>query len=70
MNALFLFIVRQYRRLISPLLGRRCRFFPSCSDYAEQALMKKSAPRACGLIFKRLLKCHPFYSGGYDPLES
>lgn len=58
-----------YRVIVSPWLGNRCRFFPSCSVYAEQALKEKGV---IGLwyIAKRLLCCHPFHKGGYDPVPN
>ena len=64
----FLFVVRAYRALLAPILPRACRFEPSCSAYAEQALSKHGLPTALGLIVLRLLRCHPFHRGGYDPV--
>ncbi len=58
-----------YRVLLSPILGSRCRFSPSCSTYAVESLSKKSSPVAILLIIKRILKCHPFHEGGYDPVK-
>ena len=63
-----LLLVRFYRFAISPLLPRACRFEPSCSAYAEEALSRFSFPRALWLIVKRVSKCHPFHHGGYDPV--
>ena len=60
--------VRVYRRFISPMLGQNCRFYPSCSAYAEVALTRFGALRGAGLAFRRLLKCHPFHPGGVDPV--
>ncbi|MFQ5912505.1 MAG: membrane protein insertion efficiency factor YidD [Nitrospinota bacterium] len=60
--------VRLYRLLLSPVLPRSCRFHPSCSEYALQAIENYSAPKALLLIMRRLLRCHPFHPGGYDPL--
>lgn len=61
-------LVRLYRFAISPSLPRACRFTPSCAAYAEEALARRSLPRALWLIVKRLSKCHPFHPGGYDPV--
>ena len=60
--------VRVYRRFISPMLGQNCRFYPSCSAYAEVALTRFGALRGAGLALRRLLKCHPFHPGGVDPV--
>lgn len=57
-----------YRCCISPLLGPCCRFYPSCSTYAEQALRAHGIGYGTWLIIKRLLKCHPGHPGGYDPV--
>lgn len=62
-------ILRIYRAGIAPLLGSCCRFEPSCSRYAEEAVLKKGAARGAWLATKRLLKCHPFHPGGYDPVK-
>ena len=64
-----LFFLRVYRRLVSPFLGENCRFFPSCSAYAEEAVLKKGALAGSWISAKRILKCHPFYPGGFDPVE-
>ncbi|MBM0104110.1 membrane protein insertion efficiency factor YidD [Steroidobacter sp. S1-65] len=60
--------IRAYRYLISPLLGPTCRFYPSCSCYAEQALQEHGAMRGTWLTVRRLLRCHPWHEGGYDPV--
>jgi uncharacterized protein len=57
-----------YRRWISPALPARCRFYPSCSAYALEALAVHGAVRGTGLTIWRLLRCHPFHPGGYDPV--
>lgn len=59
-------LVRFYQCFISPLLGPRCRFHPTCSAYAIEAIQKHGALRGCVLIGKRLLKCHPMHAGGVD----
>jgi uncharacterized protein len=57
-----------YRRYLSPVLPARCRFYPSCSAYALEAVAKHGAVRGSGLAIWRLLRCHPFHPGGYDPV--
>lgn len=58
-----------YRAAVSPFLGNRCRFFPSCSHYAEEAVMRKGALKGAALTAMRLLKCNPLHPGGFDPVE-
>ena len=57
-----------YRRFISPLLGPRCRFYPSCSAYALEAVQVHGALRGTWLAARRLSRCHPFHAGGLDPV--
>ncbi|MEV4705680.1 membrane protein insertion efficiency factor YidD [Nucisporomicrobium flavum] len=57
-----------YRRYVSPALPARCRFYPSCSAYALEAVAKHGALRGTGLAIWRLLRCHPFHPGGFDPV--
>ena len=57
-----------YRRWISPALPARCRFYPSCSAYALEAVQTHGAIKGLGLAIWRLLRCHPFNAGGYDPV--
>jgi putative membrane protein insertion efficiency factor len=57
-----------YRRFVSPLLGPRCRFYPSCSAYALQAVQVHGALRGSWLAARRLSRCHPFHAGGIDPV--
>jgi uncharacterized protein len=57
-----------YRRWISPALPARCRFYPSCSAYALEAVRVHGAIRGIGLAIWRLLRCHPFHPGGFDPV--
>ncbi len=59
-----------YRRFISPLLGPRCRFAPSCSEYALAALAEHGAARGLWLAVARIVRCHPFHPGGYDPVPT
>jgi len=58
-----------YQKFISPLLPVSCRFYPTCSDYSRQAIEKYGLVRGCWLGIKRILRCHPFYPGGYDPVQ-
>jgi putative membrane protein insertion efficiency factor len=60
--------IRGYQRVISPLLPRSCRFVPSCSEYAAQAVGRYGLLRGGGLALRRILRCHPFHPGGYDPV--
>jgi len=67
-NKPVLLIIGFYRRIISPVLSPTCRFTPSCSNYAYQAFEKYYFFKAMKLSIFRILKCHPFHRGGYDPL--
>jgi len=58
-----------YRLTLSPILGNQCRFYPTCSHYAEQALRKHGALKGSSLAVQRLLRCHPWHDGGYDPVQ-
>ena len=69
MKRLFLMLIRFYQRQISPFLPRRCRFIPTCSQYAAEAIAKYGAGKGGWLALKRLLRCNPFYRGNfYDPV--
>ncbi len=61
-------LVRGYQLAISPLLRPSCRFAPSCSEYAYESLVEHGALRGTWLAIRRLLRCHPFCAGGYDPV--
>lgn len=63
---LFLLLIAGYRRFVSPLLGPRCRFYPSCSQYAATAIRVHGAGRGLVLAVRRLLRCHPWNPGGID----
>jgi uncharacterized protein len=67
---LLMFPIAGYRRFISPLLGPRCRFAPSCSEYALAALAEHGAARGLWLAIARIARCHPFNPGGYDPVPT
>ena len=69
MKKLFLCLIRFYRKHISPLTPPSCRFTPTCSQYAYEAINKYGALKGGWLALKRLLRCHPFYKGDYyDPV--
>jgi uncharacterized protein len=70
MKLLLLFLVRAYRRVISPVRTPCCRFEPSCSAYAEEALHTHGVLRALGLVIWRLARCQPFARGGWDPVPT
>ncbi len=57
-----------YKRFVSPLLPRACRFHPTCSEYAREAILRHGFARGTGLALKRLGRCHPFHEGGLDPV--
>ena len=67
-TTLLLALLRAYKRWLSPFLGPRCRFFPSCSEYAMQAIALHGAARGSWLAARRVGRCHPFHPGGYDPV--
>lgn len=65
---LFLKIIRFYQIVISPLKPPSCRFYPTCSHYGLEAVQRYGAIRGGWLAIKRILKCHPFHPGGFDPV--
>lgn len=69
MRQLCLWIIHGYRLMISPLLGPACRFEPTCSRYALDAVDRYGALHGLGLALVRLMKCHPFHPGGEDPVK-
>ncbi|TAH64145.1 MAG: membrane protein insertion efficiency factor YidD [Gottschalkiaceae bacterium] len=68
MKRLFIFFIKLYQRLISSLSPGKCRFYPSCSNYAIQAIERFGTIKGTVLAVKRILKCHPLNPGGYDPV--
>jgi putative membrane protein insertion efficiency factor len=69
MRALTLGILRIYKRWISPLLPSACRFHPTCSEYMMQAVEVHGVARGVWMGLRRLLRCHPFHEGGFDPVH-
>lgn len=68
MQKILITLVRGYRYAVSPLLGSCCRFHPSCSCYAEEAVARHGAVRGAWLALRRLARCHPWHAGGHDPV--
>ena len=68
MKRFLLFLIGFYRRKISPGLPPACRFIPTCSEYAEEAVKRFGALRGGQMAARRILRCHPFAKGGYDPV--
>jgi putative membrane protein insertion efficiency factor len=68
MKTLLLGLLRAYQYALRPLLGANCRFYPSCSDYAREAIERYGAARGVWLAARRLARCHAYHAGGYDPV--
>jgi putative membrane protein insertion efficiency factor len=68
MKSVLLLLLRAYKLGISPFLGQNCRFYPSCSDYAAEAVRRHGAMQGSILATRRLCKCHPWHPGGLDPV--
>ncbi len=68
LNKIFIGIIRFYQLCISPMLGPRCRFTPTCSQYAVEAIQTYGVLKGMYLGIRRISKCHPFHAGGYDPV--
>jgi hypothetical protein len=68
MTRLMLLVIRAYRYLLSPWWGNQCRFDPTCSEYAMQAIQEHGPLRGSWLALRRLTKCHPWHRGGFDPV--
>jgi putative membrane protein insertion efficiency factor len=69
MQKLVVHLLRLYKSLVSPWLPSACRFYPTCSEYMREAVLKYGASRGLWLGLKRLLRCHPFQEGGFDPVR-
>ena len=68
MKRILIAVIKLYRRAVSPFLPPSCIYTPTCSAYAEEALREHGAFRGSGLAIKRILRCHPWHKGGYDPV--
>jgi putative membrane protein insertion efficiency factor len=68
MNRLLVWLLRGYQLLVSPMLGQNCRFYPSCSSYAIEAVQVHGAARGSWLALRRVCRCHPWNEGGVDPV--
>jgi putative membrane protein insertion efficiency factor len=68
MRVLLIALIRGYQWFISPLLGNHCRFYPSCSQYAREAIERHGAVRGVWLAIRRVARCHPWHPGGVDPV--
>ncbi len=68
LKKLLLGLIGFYRYGISPMLGRNCRFHPTCSEYAMEAVERHGALKGAWLALRRVGRCHPFHPGGYDPV--
>ena len=68
MKFLLTALIQLYRYTLSPMLGRQCRFEPSCSMYALEAIQTHGALPGCWMATKRICRCHPWHPGGYDPV--
>ncbi|MEQ8766912.1 MAG: membrane protein insertion efficiency factor YidD [Planctomycetota bacterium] len=66
---MLMWLVRFYRRVLSPLKPPSCRFHPTCSAYALEAIQRHGPWRGTWMALRRLLKCHPYHPGGYDPVD-
>ena len=66
---LMISLIRLYQLFISPLLGNNCRYYPTCSQYAIEAIEKKGIIKGSWMAVKRICRCHPWHNGGYDPVE-
>ena len=68
-SRILILIIRFYQKFISPLKGPTCRFYPTCSAYSIEEIKKYGPIKGSYLSLRRILKCHPFHEGGYDPLK-
>ena len=68
MKKILILLIRFYQKFISPMFPAKCRFYPTCSQYTLEAVKEHGAIKGTYLGLKRLLQCHPFHEGGYDPV--
>lgn len=69
MKNLVIFLINFYQKIISPLFEKKCKFYPTCSEYMKQAIEKYGVIKGVFKGIKRILRCNPFSKGGYDPLK-
>ena len=68
MKKILILLIKLYQKFISPMFPAKCRFYPTCSQYTLEAIKEYGAIKGTYLGIKRILKCHPFHEGGYDPI--
>jgi len=68
MRKVLILLIGAYRYLLSPFLGNNCRFHPTCSCYAQEAILRHGAMRGGWLALRRIARCHPWHAGGIDPV--
>jgi len=68
MKRFLVILIRLYQKFLSPLKGQTCRFYPTCSEYSAQAILKYGLIKGSWKAIRRILKCHPFHPGGHDPV--
>jgi len=69
MKKIFIYFIEKYQKYISPIFGKHCKFYPSCSEYTKQAIEKYGLFKGSFLGIKRIIRCNPFSKGGYDPVK-
>lgn len=69
MNKILIFFINIYQSAISPALGKNCRYIPTCSEYMKEAISVYGAKKGVCMGLKRIMRCHPFHKGGYDPVR-
>lgn len=69
MKKILIKMIEKYQRYISPILGKNCKYYPSCSEYTKQAIEKYGVVKGSFYGIKRIFRCNPFSKGGYDPLK-